>query len=185
MLLGGLAFFGDEIHKADHLLVCQMHLGIVFGPAYRDDGEKSPFPYTQRLQLLVDFFHLAYAAAVDAAYNVKVQSSFLCGNLYGFDRVLVTVGIAPHPVMVFSYSVKAERYGLEAGCHEFAVHLFRVEETVGNHAPVVSSLGYLFADLFYVRPEKRLSAGQDNYQSVYIVFAGGAAGAGIRLVEFN
>ena len=40
------AFLSDKIHKADHLLICEMHLGIVFGPAYWDYGEKPPLLYS-------------------------------------------------------------------------------------------------------------------------------------------
>ena len=43
---GFRVFLSDKIHQADHLTVCEMHLRIVLGPAYGDNGEKPPLLYT-------------------------------------------------------------------------------------------------------------------------------------------
>ena len=62
--------------------------------------------------------------------------------------------------MGLSYSVQANGKGVHSSTHQAAVHFFSIEESVGNHAPVVAATADFFSDLVYVRPQKRFSACQ-------------------------
>ena len=68
------ALVGDKVHQANHLLVRQMHLRIVFCPAYRDDGEQSPLACSERFEGGMDLFQFMDVPFVHACDHIGVQS---------------------------------------------------------------------------------------------------------------
>ena len=88
--------------------------------------------------------------------------------------------------MRFSYAVQADCQGVHAGSHQAAVHFFRVEEAVGNHAPVMAPAADFLSYAVYVRPEQRFSSCQDNRQAAGVEpLTAGFPSAGLLIERFR
>ena len=81
---------------------------------------------------------------------------------HGTEHVVVTIGIAAHPVVVLLETVEAHGDAFQSGLDKFVEFFWGKEHTIAHHAPLKTSFGNLGATVCQVLPHSRLAARGDD-----------------------
>ena len=141
-----------KLHQLNLFTLCKVQVFLFLCSPYRYNGKESPLLNAHSGKEGIKFFQSLYVSFVDAGNNIKIKPFVCCCNLYCIECLVKTLRISSHPVVIFLCSVQAYSQRLKAGIHQFFMHLFRVEKSVGYHTPIETSLLYGLSNLQNIRP---------------------------------
>ena len=156
------ALLSYEFHKRYELFIGKEHLRVADCPAYGNHSEQAPLLQPKATKHFIHLRQFAYVALVDAGHHVAVETRIAGKSADGPQSPGVAARNSAHPFVAGFQTVQAHRDCAHPCIHQLQVHLVIVKPAVGDDAPLQSPAAKLLTYFKDIRPQQRLTAGEDN-----------------------
>jgi len=153
----------DKLHHLYKLRVGKPQIGVVGGASRRKHRKQPPTTDSQRNQEVAELGQVFDGTLIDTGDDIPSEARALCHGLHGAQHVLITHGVAAHPVVVFFEAVEADRQGFQSSFYKLVEFFGRKEHSVAHHTPHKTAFGDFLATMRQIVAHGRFAARGDNH----------------------
>ena len=121
----------DELHHLHELFVGEFEVRLTSGATEGKHREQTPAADTQGDKEVAELRQILDSTLVDAGDDVPCKARMLFHGLNGTQHILVTHGVAAHPVVVFLKAIETHCQRLQSGIHKLVEFLSREQRRIG------------------------------------------------------